>query len=295
MVARLSARRRSVRTAVFVVVVGVGAVCPSASGALPGSPASVLRPTRAPETLGEVRLSPQPGCIAGSECAVSIMADLRPVAGDRRRVAFVFDWPAQPAPRSEGPWRCRPLTEGETVCFARPDEVAVNPVSRLFLRLPSSFDSMTEPKLCPRPMDDPYRGIAFGPQVQADTRKVRLLQVFNEEAAGAAPLVPSGRLAGETRQTLMLRARLAGLPTDSEAEMVAALLGQEVNRMTAALPGCVALITPAARPQMVETAVARPKPPPPNRNAAAGNANDADLPFPWTIKPLNGLRKLFGG
>lgn len=315
MVARSPARRRLVRAAVFGAVAGVGVHTGDVARADDTTTAALMRPGRVAAPLGEIRLQPQPGCVAGAECAVAISADLHPVAGDRRRVAVVFDWPASAAPRGEGAWRCRPLTEREAVCFARPEDIAAQPASRLVLRLPAA-ENVADPRLCPRPVDAAYRGLDGGPKLVADERQVRLLQAFADEARGGAGAVPDGVVAGETRQALQARAREASLPVEPEAVMVAALVGQELNRGFATLPGCVALITPprpvATDPAAVKTkpapntaratppaeAAYPPPPPPPTTRGptyAPAPFEDTVLLRPWRIRPLNGLRRLFGG
>lgn len=267
--------------------------------------AAVIRPARPAPTLGEIRLQPQPGCVAGADCPVTISADLTPVAGDKRRIAIAFDWPSASPPKTEGAWHCRPLSAAEVVCFARLDAIAAQPASRLLLRLPA--EAKPEPKLCPRPADVAYRGVDGGWGATPDERQVRLLQAFQDEVRGAAPSVPDGIVAGETRQALQARARELQLPTEPEALMVAALVGQDLNRGATTLPGCVALITPprpaapeaTAKPKPAAPGTARAEPPypPPQRAPALLPApfDDAVLLRPWRVRPLNGLRRLFGG
>ncbi|MBP0650843.1 hypothetical protein J8J40_27725, partial [Mycobacterium tuberculosis] len=67
------------------------------------------------------------------------------------------------------------------------------------------------------------------------------------------------------------------LPVESEAILVAALVGSEVNRSTVTLPGCVALITPAAKP--VADAASR-KAAVPARPEQAATRAPGDVPPP---------------
>jgi hypothetical protein len=276
MLTQSPARRRSALAAALVAA-GIAAAPARASDPVG---AALIRPERPAASLGEIRLMPVPGCLAGADCAVFVAAELHPAAGDRRRVGFAFDWPAATLPRGEGAWRCRPLAEREVVCFARPDEIAAQPASRLIVRLPAAEEGRPEPKLCPRPVDTAYRDLARAANAGADERQVRLLQALADEARGAATAVPDGIVAGETRQMLTAQAREAGLPGEPEAVMVAALVGQEFNRAQVALPACVALMVPPA--------VARPP-------VYAPPFEDTVLMRPWRVRPFNGLRRLFGG
>lgn len=309
MVAFAPVRRRflpAVALAVAAVACCAEAARADVGGA--GIAAAVIRPVRPAAPLGEIRLQPQPGCVAGADCPVTISADLSPVAGDKRRIAIAFDWPAAALPKTEGAWHCRPLTEAEVVCFARPDAIAAQPASRLVLRLPA--EAKAEPKLCPRPVDVAYRGVDGALGATPDERHVKLLQAFQDEVRGVVPAVPDGIVAGETRQALQARARELALPTEPEALMVAALVGQDLNRGATTLPGCVALITPPrpaapeatakakpAAPSTARAVPAEPPYPPPQRAPTFIPApfDDAVLLRPWRVRPLNGLRRLFGG
>jgi hypothetical protein len=310
MVALFSPQRRMLPAIVVAFGAGLGAgVGAYAAEVAPSdSLAAVMRPTRSMTPMGEIHLQPAPGCTAGTDCAVTVTSDLRPAAGDKRRVGFIFEAPASGV-TSEGAWRCRPLTVTDTICLARPGDSATP--SRLTLRLPAAAEGKPEPKLCARPIET---GLAAGTSV--DPRQVRLLQALLDDARGAPPSVPDGELAGETRQALVARAREVGLGNETEAAMLAVVLGQELNRSAATLPACLALITPPpavaratpeAQPKPAKPAVpAGTRPPVASAEPPPGYYrppvyvpapfDDNMLVRPWRgVRPFTGLRRLFGG
>lgn len=313
MVALFSPQRRMLPAIVVAVGAGLGAdVGAYAAEAAPiDSLAAVMRPTRSTPPMGEIHLQPAPGCTAGADCVVTVTADLRPAAGDRRRVGFVFEAPASNL-TSDGAWRCRPLSETDTICLARPGDTATP--SRLTLRLPAATEGKPEPKLCARSIETGAAADVGGTAV--DPRQVRLLQALLDDARATAPSVPDGALAGETRQALVARAREVGLGSETEAAMLAVVLGQELNRSAATLPACVALITPPAavaratpeaQPKPAKPAVATgARPPVASADPPSGYYRppvyvpppfeDSVLLRPWRgVRPFTGLRRLFGG
>lgn len=312
MVALFSPQRRMLPAIVVAFGAGLGAdVGAYAAEASPNdSLAAVMRPTRPTPPMGEIHLQPAPGCTAGADCAVTVTSDLRPAAGDKRRVGFIFEAPA-PGITSEGAWRCRPLTASDTICLARPGDTATP--SRLILRLPAAAEGKPEPKLCARPIETGLAADAVGTTV--DPRQVRLLQALLDDARGAPPSVPDGELTGETRQALIARARDIGLGNETEAAMLAVVLGQELNRSAATLPACLALITPPAvaratpeaQPKPAKPAVpAGARPPVASADPPPGTYrppvympapfDDGILVRPWRgVRPFTGLRRLFGG
>jgi hypothetical protein len=105
-------------------------------------PKLLMLPSRASDPVADIRLTPASGCVGGQECAVAIATDSRIAAGDRRRLAILIDWPAnlyQPA-RADGAWHCRPFGEEQLVCMARIDELASGAASHFTVRLPVSGD-----------------------------------------------------------------------------------------------------------------------------------------------------------
>jgi hypothetical protein len=282
--------RRPAQAALALPLVAglLGAAPDPAATAEPRVP--LLTPTQATPGAAEIRLQPLPGCAAGADCVVAVTTDVRPVAGDRRRLALVLEWPSHLSPpRGEGGWRCRRLARGEAVCFAGADDVAAHTGGRLVLR-PAFGAGKPEPRLCPKP------AAAYAAPSSAlvpDPAAVRLLQaVLADERglSGTAPadaaVVPDGVVAGETRQGLVARARAAGVPTEPDGTMIAALIGSEINRLVGPAPGCVGLVVappPVALPAVPPPATAaRPRPPVPAGGAGptqgVGSATGAGQP-----------------
>lgn len=311
MMVALFAPRRMLPALVVAAGAGFGAngLAYAAEPARTDGLIAVMRPTRPVTSLGEIRLQPAPGCTVGADCVVTITADLHPVASDKRRVGFVFEAPAAGV-TTEGAWRCRPLTASDTICLARPADTATP--SRLTLRLPTAADGKPEPKLCARAIDGGYGSDTGSGGV--DPRQVRLFQALLDDARNAAPSVPDGVLAGETRQALTARAREIGLGSnETEAAMLSVVLGQDLNRSAATLPACVALMTPPAVARLPEAAPKPAKPAAPVSARPPVAAADASPPGyrppayvpppfdddvlirPWRVRPFNGLRRLFGG